>query len=274
MRYSLLHSRAAMLPLRELQAAVGAGILGDSPDALRGLVRDDSLPFDRRLQVYRNNSFISLTEVLKATFPVVCRLVGEPFFRHAADAFIRACPPQAPCLSEYGSAFADFIAGFASAQRLVYLPDVARLEWAINEAYFADDAPALDPMRVAALPQERYGALGFFLHPSCRLLVSAYPVDRIWQAHQADGNLDTPIDLAAGGCQLVVQRRGLDVQMRALDPAGSAFLAALDEGRSLQAAYETAAAIDGAFDLVGALAAHLSRGTFGDVRDEARGIAL
>jgi hypothetical protein len=262
-----------MLPLRELQAAVGAGIFGDAPEALRDMVREDGLAVDRRLQVYRNNSFISLTEVLKATFPVVCRLVGEPFFRYAADAFIRACPPRAPRLSEYGGAFADFLAGFAPAQRLAYLPDMARLEWAINEAYFADDAPALDPARIAALPQERYGALGFVLHPSCRLVASAYPVNHIWQAHQPDGDLDTPIDLAAGGCQLLVQRRGLDVRMTALDAAGHAFLAALNGGRSLQAAYE-AAAIDSAFDLVGALATHLSRGTFSDVRDAAQGMAL
>jgi hypothetical protein len=258
-----------MLPLRELQAAVGAGILGDAPEALRGVVREDGLAFDRRLQVYRNNSFISLTEVLKATFPVVCRLVDEQFFRYAADAFIRACPPRAPCLSEYGGDFADFLAGFAPAQRVAYLPDVARLEWAINEAYFADDAPSLEPARIAALPQERYGALGFLLHPSCRLVASAYPVDRIWQAHQPDGDLDTPIDLAAGGCRLLVQRRGLDVQMTALDATGHAFLGALSEGRSLQGAYETAAASDGAFDLVATLAAHLARGTFSDIREAA-----
>jgi hypothetical protein len=257
-----------MLPLRELQAAVGAGILGDAPEALRGLVREDGLAFDRRLQVYRNNNFISLTEVLKATFPVVCRLVGEPFFRYAADAFIHACPPRAPCLSEYGGDFADFLAGFAPAQRLAYLADVARLEWAINEAYFAEDAPALDPARIAALPQEQYGALGFRLHPSCRLVASANPVDRIWQAHQPDGDLDAPIDLANAGCQLLVQRRGIDVQMTALDRAGHAFLMALNEGRSLQAAHETAVAIDDAFDLVATLAAHLARGTFTGTRRE------
>jgi hypothetical protein len=256
-----------MLPLRELQAAVGASILGDAQEELRGIVREDGIAFDRRLQVYRNNSLLSLTDVLKATFPVVCRLVDEQFFHYAADAFIRARPPRAPCLSEYGGEFADFLAGFPPAQRLAYLPDVARLEWAINEAYFATDAAPLEPARIAAVPQERYGALGFRLHPACRLVASAHPVDRIWQAHQPDGDLDTPIDLAAGGCRLLVQRRGIDVQMTALDEAGHAFLAALGEGRSLEAAYETAAAIDGAFDLVGALATHLARGTFSDVRE-------
>jgi hypothetical protein len=256
-----------MLPLRELQGAVAASILGDTREELRGVVREDGIAFDRRLQVYRNNSFLSLTDVLKATFPVACRLVDEQFFHYAADAFIRSSPPRAPCLSEYGGEFADFLAGFAPAQRLVYLPDVARLEWAINEAYFTADAAPLEPARIAAMPQERYGALGFRLHPSCRLVASAYPVDCIWQAHQPDGDLDTPIDLAAGGCRLLVQRRGIDVQMLALDPGGHAFLAALGEGRSLQAAYEVAAAIDGAFDLVGALAAHLARGTFSDLRD-------
>ena len=38
---------------------------------------------ERRIQVYRNNRLITLGEALKATFPVVCRLVDERFFDYA-----------------------------------------------------------------------------------------------------------------------------------------------------------------------------------------------
>jgi len=44
---------------------------------------------------------------------------------------------RAAALAEYGDGFADFLAGFAPAQSLPYLADVARLEWAINAAYHA-----------------------------------------------------------------------------------------------------------------------------------------
>jgi hypothetical protein len=75
-----------MLPLHELQRTIARGILADAPAPLAGTIREDGLPFDKRLQVYRNNTFISLTEALTATYPVVSALVGERFFAAAAKA--------------------------------------------------------------------------------------------------------------------------------------------------------------------------------------------
>ena len=217
------------------------------------------------MQVYRNNTFGSLTAALEDTFPVVCRLVDERFFAYAAHDYIQAHPPAAPRLAEYGGDFADFLAGFEPVGHLGYLPDVARLEWAVNAAYHAADAPRLDPARIAALPQERYAALHFVAHPSCRLFASAFPVDRIWQAHQPGGDLETRIDLASGGCRLLVDRNDGDIRFLALDAAGFEFLQALFAGNALQAAYEAAAAAGAAFDLIGALGTHLQRGTFTDI---------
>lgn len=259
-----------MLQLHELQSAVAASILRGESAPLQPLVREAGIPFDRRLQVYRNNTFLSLTAALKTTFPVVCRLVDERFFNYAADAFIRERPPQAPCLSEYGSEFAEFLAAFPRAQPLKYLPDVARLEWAINEAYFAPNAPALDPGRIAAISHESYAELMFVMHPSCRLLVSDYPVDRIWWAHQPGGDIESGIDVAARGCRLLIHRQGIDVRIATLDAAGFAFIAKLSEGRTLKDSYEASATVDNEFQLADALRNHLERGTFSDIRDPGR----
>lgn len=253
-----------MLPLRELQDAVAASVLHGTDAPLATVVRADGIPFDRRLQVYRNNSFSSLTAALKETFAVVCQLVDERFFGYAAQIYIRAHPPLAPRLSEYGADFVEFLAAFEPARHLAYLPDVARLEWAVNSAYHASDAPKLDPKRIAALPQDRYPTLAFVAHPSCRLLASAFPVDRIWQAHQPGGDLDSGIDLAAGGCRLLIDRQDAEVRFLSLDAPGFSFLQALFGGHTLQEAYEQAAAVAANFDLIAALSQHLARGTFSD----------
>jgi len=256
-----------MLPLRELQSAVAAGVLQDATEPLAPLLREDGIAVDRRLQVYRNNTFSSLTAALKDNFPVVCQLVDERFFAYAAQAYIRAHPPRAPRLAEYGADFAEFLAGFEPARHLTYLPDVARLEWAVDVAYHAADAPKLDPSRIAVLTQDRYPELVFVAHPSCRLLASEFPVDRIWQAHQADGGPDGTIDLAAGGCRLLVDRHENEIRMLPLDAPGFTFLQAVIAGHPLQAAYETAAAAAAEFDLIAALSLHLTRGTFTDCID-------
>ena len=256
-----------MPSLRELQGALAGSVLRNLDAPLAAAVRADGIAFDGRLQVYRNNTFSSLTAALKDSFPVVCQLVDERFFGYAAQEYIRADPPRAPRLAEYGADFADFLAGFEPVRHLAYLPDVARLEWAVNTAYHAADAPTLDPQRIAAVPQERYPRLQFVAHPSVQLFASDYPVDRIWQAHQSGGDLDTTIDVSSGGCRLLIDRHDQDIRFLALDAAGFALAEALCGGYALQDAYEKAAALDGAFDLIAALSAHLSRGTFADFAD-------
>lgn len=260
-----------MLPLRDLQEAVAAALLRDATAPLATVLREDGIAFDRRLQVYRNNTFSSLTAALKDNFPVVCQLVDERFFAYAAHAFVSAHPPQAPRLAEYGAGFPEFLAGFEPARHLTYLPDVARLEWAVDVAYHADDAPKLEPARIASLPQERYPELMFVAHPSCRLIASDYPVDRIWQAHQKEGGPDERIDLSAGGSRLLVDRHDQDIRMLALDAPAFSFLQALFSGCPLQAAYERAAALSADFDLIAALGLHLTRGTFTDFIDPTTG---
>lgn len=252
-----------MQSLRDLQAAMAASVLRGADAPLAATVRADGIGFERRLQVYRNNSFSSLTAALKETFSVVCQLVDERFFAYAAQSFIREHPPLAPRLSEYGAEFAEFLAAFEPARHLTYLPDVARLEWTVNCAYHAADAAKLDPLRIAALPQDRYATLAFVAHPSCQLLVSEFPVDRIWQAHQPGGNLESGIDPSSGGCRLLIDRQDDEVRFLSLDAAGFVFLQALFAGGALQEAYEQAAGV-AEFDLIAALSQHLARGTFSD----------
>lgn len=258
-----------MLPLRDLQGAMAASVLRGADAPLAELVRDDGIGFDQRLQVYRNNSFTSLTAALKEAFPVVCQLVGERFFAYAAQEYVRMRPPLAPRLAEYGGDLADFLETFEPARHLAYLPDVARLEWAINAAFHAPDAGKLDAARIARLPQDRYPGLEFVLHPSGQLFASGFPADRIWQAHQPGGDLERRIDLAAGGCRLLIDRHDADIRFLALDPAGFALVAALRDGQTLQQAYEAAAEADSGFDLIAALSMHLARGSFADFREPA-----
>jgi hypothetical protein len=258
-----------MLPLRDLQGAMAASVLQSADAPLAPFVRADGIAFDGRLQVYRNNTFSSLTAALKDSFPVVCQLVDDRFFGYAAQEYIRAHPPHAPRLAEYGDDFAEFVAGFEPVRHLAYLPDVARLEWAVNAAYHAADAPKLDPERIAAVPQDRYPLLTFAAHPSVQFFASELPVDRIWQAHQPGGDLENKIDLSSGGCRLLIDRHDQDIRFLTLDGAGFALVEGLCAGNALQEAYEKAAAIDDAFDLIAALSTHLARGTFTDFVDPA-----
>lgn len=249
--------------LPELQEAMRRGILGEPPAALIERIGGQGLDPAARLQIHRNNMIISLTEALRTTFPVVTRLVGEHFFDFAAARFIRSAPPRQPRLADYGAGFAAFLAEFEPATTLPYLPDVARLEWAVNEAYNASDEVPLAPAALVDLAPERYPALRMTLHSSCRFVSSIYPIKRIWLVNQPEAPEDGTIDLAAGGVQLLVMRREFEVAIVELDAAEHDFLMALDAGRSIEAAYGDAFAKDQAFDLAAALGRQFARGSFG-----------
>ena len=69
-----------MLALRDLQTAFRQALLEDDKTAAAALgveIADGELSASERLAVYRNNIFASLTDALKETFPVICRLVDE-----------------------------------------------------------------------------------------------------------------------------------------------------------------------------------------------------
>ena len=114
------------------QSRFRAALLDPGQPAPPGLTGSGGGPAARRFGIYRNNVTASLTEALRQSFPVVRALVGEDFFTAMAIAHLRAHPPASPLLMFYGQDMADFVAGFAPAQHLGYLPDVARLELALR----------------------------------------------------------------------------------------------------------------------------------------------
>ena len=238
-----------MHALRELQAEFRRALLGEAAP-LNGLIREDGLAADTRLNIYRNNVFVSLKQVLKDTFPVVCRLVDERFFVYATDEFIRNDPPQQACLSAYGERFAGFLAGFPPCRELLYLPDVARLEWLINVAEHAPETMPVSPAALNAVAAADAPNLVFRLDPSLGFLDSPWPVDLIWNAEQSDA--DAIVDLNGGKARLEVRRIGETVRFRRLDDATFILRSMLASRHRLEAATEAAIAADPCFEFTAA----------------------
>jgi hypothetical protein len=241
-----------MPTLPELQSALRTALLGGDDETARQAVHADGLTPGARLAIYRHHVTDSLTRVLADTFPVVCRLVDARFFAYAADRYLRAEPPRTPCLFEYGATFPDFLATFGPCRHLAYLPDVARLEWAINVACHADDAPPLDPAALAAVPETGAARLRFRMHPSVVYLGTSWPVDRIWAAHREA----SPDELRVATEQVCLEVRRTvadEVVVGRLAPADFRFRRALAASCCLAEAVAAAVVVDPAFDLTVAL---------------------
>lgn len=227
-----------MAPLLELQRAMRAALLGtDDVEAPPEVIGGDIAPA-ARVNVYRNNVLGNLTGALRVSFPAIARLVGDAFFAGACAQFIRTSPPVSPDLYEYGADFADFLAGFAPARDVPYLPDVARLEWAVNEALHAPAAPAVTAAALIEVPEALQPGLRFVPHPSLTLLAPQHPARAIWQAVlQDDGDARAAalaaIDLAAPAEKLAVLMQQGDLAVLLLSPAGFDLARALTGGETL-----------------------------------------
>lgn len=237
-----------MSQLAERQRGFAAALLDGALPVPFGLVGPDGEPSPRRFAVYRNNVVVGLTEALKDGFPAVHRIVGTEFFQAMARAYVVVEPPRSPILLDYGARFPEFIGEFEPAAHLPYLADVARIERAWTEAYHALDAWPIDPTALAALAPEEFSAVRFQLHPSARLVRSQFPALTIWQMNVGDG-VPEPVDLAAGGEDVLVVRPVVDVEVRSIPGGGLEFARALADGVSVVAAMTAALTADHRFDL-------------------------
>ncbi|MEI9924250.1 MAG: DNA-binding domain-containing protein [Bradyrhizobium sp.] len=213
-----------------------------------GLVGPDGEPSTKRFNVYRNNVIAGLTAALKEAFPAVARIVGDEFFAVMARIYVAEEPPNSPIMLEYGEGFADFIGRFEPAETLPYLRDVARIERAWAEAYHAPDARPLDPRVFTEIGPDRLPDLRVIFHPSIRVVRSQYPSLAIWQMNVED-RMPVPVDLEAGGDDVLVLRPDADVEIRSLPPGGAEFIRALRESRSILEAMKHAMTTDHRFDL-------------------------
>ena len=206
---------------------------------------------EERLGLYRGSMNATWRRVLGQAYPVLLALVGEEFFAGLARAYGRRYPSQDADLNRFGDGFAAFLVTFPPAAQLPYLPDMARLEWALHLAYYAPDAAGLAAEALASLAPEQLEACRFTLHPACALIHSDWQVVALWQAHQQE-NAVFPQQMAAASHALVC-RPQWQAQVLAQDAAAYAALRLLMQGKSFGVALDAAFGIDADFDLGGQL---------------------
>src|SRR5260370_28788826 len=173
-----------MLALHDLQRVFKDGLLADDEQSVLAHIAGDGLDPRARLAIYRHHVLTTLTATLESVFPVVCQLADNRFFSYAADAFIRDHPPAGACLVEYGAIFSEFLEGFPPCQGHSYLPDMARLEWAVHQAAQVAEVRPLERARFDAIPLDDLPALRFSMDPTLSYVSSPWPVDKILPAHQ------------------------------------------------------------------------------------------
>ena len=234
--------------LLELQNSFAAAILAGDMELLAQEFVAGKADAGRRLSIFRNNTFASLTQALKLTFPVTVQLADARFFAYAAHEFIAGKPPAEPRLSIFGAEFPHFLATFPPCRNFPIIAAMAALEWAIAEALNEAEETAapigmLDGLEAAGT------AIRLHLQPGLQFVVSRWPVHTVWSDHKCHAEQDlTPLRRMA--TRIAIARRGEDIQFVQLDAARFVFWRTVAAGRSMEEAAVRALLRDPFFDLV------------------------
>ena len=212
-----------MASLRELQRSFAA--------ALRDPAADCPVTPVARLAIYRNNTVANFHGALEQTFPVLRRRVGDDYFAQLVHHYRERHPSRSGDLHWAGSDFAGFLAAHLAGGDYAWLADLARLEWAREDAAVIAIEPPVGAAALAGFPAEQLEHLTFTLQPSLRLVESSFPVFSVWLANQAENA--PPVDQSVGSEQGMALARADGVEVARLAPDLFSYLSALAAGATL-----------------------------------------
>lgn len=219
-----------------LDGVVGStkGIIGESP----------SLAASARLKIYASAYRARCLESLEDDFKRVRRLIGPERFRNVVFEYIAARPSRSFTLADLGHAFSKFLESHELAQEFLFLEELAALEWAGIESFYADNLPALDSTRLGDVAPETWGKARIGLHPSVRLLEVRWPVRELWERWSDENVFERSKLWRPGVHRLLVYRKSYEVSVHEMEAAPFRILRLLSEGCAL--GYVCEAALDDA----------------------------
>lgn len=267
MSHSLEAQQAALLHALHLSTPEFIAHCTDSVRAASPISFKNQAATLRGLRAYRANAQTVCVTALQAAYPSLAQLLGDENFAHLAHRLWQALPPLRGDLAQWGGDLPTFMAEFAPLQELLsehpYLPDVARVEWALHCASTASDA-AFDAPSFQLLSESDPGRLRLRLAPGCSLHHSAFPVVAVVQLHDAraaDWHSQARQAVMNQQAQIaLVWRQGLRPMLISVDLASAAFIQTCLQGESLSLALDAALEQDARFDFSAWLAQQVHAG--------------
>lgn len=229
------------------------------------LTKDTTLDCIRpssHILIHLNNIQTNLTEALKNTYPLLLKLLGEEFFKVAAQEYMYRYPSRSSNLHDYGRYFGDFLSQYDPVNELIYLSEVAEFEWACHILYVAADHPPFKTQSLEKFTPEQHGHIHFLLHPASWIHRFQFPILDIVDLCKEDP--EGTVDLDKGGINLLVLRKELDLTLTPLNQADFFFLEALNQDSSLNDALHLAKSVDPEYGLAEKLPAFIQKGIIVD----------
>ena len=236
-----------MPKLCNLQQAFAEAVIEGKHSAVTSAMAADGSAL-RSLALYRRLIRNNFEQVLRITYPVLPRLVGDGYFSVLARGYIKHYPSTSGDLFWYGR---HFPAWLQQLEAPPLLPELARLEWACHEVHQAADSSPLPPDQLHAMISADPSRVTFQFHQTARFLSFSLPVHRVWQALQPDASPAEAVDLPLPEQQtgVVVTRREGRIHVTPLNWLDYRLLEALSQGASVASIERFAREAESGFDV-------------------------
>jgi hypothetical protein len=255
-----------MLRLCEMQRAFAEAIVEGKYHAATAAMTTDRSAL-RSVALYRRLIRNNFVQVLKITYPVLHRFVGDRYFRVFARGYLKHSPSTSGDLFPYGRHLPALLNAL---QVSPLLAELARLEWACHEVYQAADSPPLSHDQLYALASVDPSQVTFHVHAASRLLSFPFPVHRVWLALQPEAPTDEVVDLPLPEQEtgVVVTRGNGKVQVTPLARTDYLLLEAMARGVDAASVERIAIESEPAFDFPRFLTTILDLGVISGVSVE------
>ncbi len=192
---------------------------------------------EERLDAYSNGYVARVHESLSEVYQAVKHLAGDQAFEALAHHYAAAYSSHNYNLNYAGEHLPEFLKTVALSENLPFLPDLARLEWQVAQAFHAFQGEPFDASVLSAFAPEGFEKLHIHFQPSVSIVASEWPVLDLWKARKTLLK-EINIDLVDRPQNVLVFRNGLEVFCEAVDLAQSRLLGGLLSGRTLGEACE------------------------------------
>lgn len=214
-----------MHSLANVQEHFVQSLLNDTEIVAYSHINENKLNAKQCLQIYRNNILSSLLRRLQNIYPTVQKIVGEDYFKFLIKNYHHTKLNN----------FYRFLAEFVPLQKLPYLPDIARVEWAQYESFIARDYKPLELEKLKNIIENNYATLKAKLNPAAQLFSSQFPILEIFRlAQEKYIKKHVFIDLSTSADKLLVCRKNYEVYIEKLSAGEFVLLSAIKNNLSLK----------------------------------------
>jgi len=195
------------------------------------LLPSATLAAEARIGIYHEMYLIRMAEALESDYHALAHFFGKTRWPTLVRDYLLAHPSRSYTLNVLGRSLADWLGEVGDVPRRGFCQDLARLEWAVTEAFDADETRHLTQQELAAVPPEAWDDVRLVPSAALRLLELRWNVNE-WLDSTKDDNHEHPKP-RRHDTWVAVFRQSYAVYRRELSHSAFRLLKDLASGRSV-----------------------------------------